>query len=121
MRALSVAAASLLLFSLLGCEKARDARSTEDELEELVIKFYTAATFDDWSACLDEESAKMFSRDAWEKRPGPILKKEDFKITKVQVSNSSGVVYCEHTKARKPFHLWAVRKKGQERPVAART
>ncbi len=110
MRALSVALASLLLFSLLGCGKARSTRSAEDELRELAIKFYTAATFEDWSACMDEGSAKMFSRAAWEMRTA--FKREDIKITGVNITGDAAVIHCESPTGKKWImrSLWAARK-----------
>lgn len=105
----------LLVFLALGCEKGAETRSPEEELKELAIKFFTASTFDKWASCLDEESTKMFNRAAWEKSPRPALKREDFRIARVEVSGDAAIIHCEPTESQKPVmrRLWAAKKNGK--------
>jgi hypothetical protein len=139
MRTLNAATALLLLPCLLGCEqtrdgknsesqpetlmpatksgdtKARDARSGEDELEELAIKFSTAATFDDLSSCLNPDSAKMFSREAWEKSTRPAIKRDDIKVTKVEITGDAAVIHCMSPTGKRGVvrSLWATKRDGE--------
>ncbi len=106
MRDWLAAAVAIAAFVVVGCE--RKGEGEKEKLSDLAITFWTAETYDEWTSCLEPESAEMFVRgDKWEKHRLPPVKKEDVKITKIEVLGDAAIIHSELKSERS--ELWAIK------------